>query len=113
MRHSGDHLSDVLPLPPSFTRCGIRGGYMEMMGVDSGVLEQLYKLCSTRLCSNTLGQVHRWKGRGGGVAGGGGGEERGREERRREEKGGGGGKGEKKEGEGEGGRRGRGSRGQL
>ena len=38
---------------------------MEMMGLDSDVLEQLYKLCSTRLCSNTLGQVHRWKGRGG------------------------------------------------
>ena len=42
---------------------------MEMMGLDSDVLEQLYKLCSTRLCSNTLGQVHRrigrdWKGDG-------------------------------------------------
>ena len=39
---------------------------MEMMGLDSEVLEQLYKLCSTRLCANTLGQVHRWKGGGGG-----------------------------------------------
>ena len=50
---------------------------MEMMGLDSDVLEQLYKLCSTRLCSNTLGQVHRWKGRGG--DGRGRGEGRGRE----------------------------------
>ena len=48
---------------------------MEMMGLDSEVLEQLYKLCSTRLCANTLGQVHRWKGGGGGGRG----EKRGRE----------------------------------
>ena len=49
---------------------------MEMMGLDSDVLEQLYKLCSTRLCSNTLGQVHRRIGRegdGGGEGRGGGG----------------------------------------
>ena len=38
---------------------------MEMTGLDSDVLEQLYKLCSTRLCSNTLGQVHRRIGREG------------------------------------------------
>jgi len=38
-------------------RCGIRGGYMELMGMDSKFMEQLYKLCSARLCSTTLGQV--------------------------------------------------------
>ena len=67
---------------------------MEMMGLDSDVLEQLYKLCSTRLCSNTLGQVHGWKGRGGdggeGEGGRGGGEKEGGGRRGREGDGGGG-----------------------
>ena len=38
-------------------RCGIRGGYMEMTGFDNELKEQLYKLCSTKLCPNTPGQV--------------------------------------------------------
>ena len=38
-------------------RCGLRGGYMEMMNFDHDVMEQLYKLRSVKLCPNTCGQV--------------------------------------------------------
>ena len=32
-------------------------GYFELFGVDEGVKQQLYKLASISLCSNTVGQV--------------------------------------------------------
>lgn len=37
--------------------CGLRGGYMETHNLDSFVSDQLYKLKSIELCSNTVGQV--------------------------------------------------------
>lgn len=37
--------------------CGRRGGYLELCGFDSGVLDQLYKLASISLCSNLDGQL--------------------------------------------------------
>eukprot|EP01029_Cantina_marsupialis_P027899 TRINITY_DN774148_c0_g1_i1.p1 TRINITY_DN774148_c0_g1~~TRINITY_DN774148_c0_g1_i1.p1 ORF type:complete len:489 (-),score=181.31 TRINITY_DN774148_c0_g1_i1:245-1711(-) len=37
--------------------CGKRGGYMELCNFDAGVVEQLYKLASVRLCSNVIGQL--------------------------------------------------------
>lgn len=40
-----------------YGECGRRGGYMEITGLQSEVVEQLYKLASVNLCSNILGQV--------------------------------------------------------
>lgn len=37
--------------------CGFRGGYMEAHNIDDFASEQLYKLKSIELCSNTTGQV--------------------------------------------------------
>lgn len=37
--------------------CGFRGGYMEAHNIDDFASEQLYKLKSVELCSNTTGQV--------------------------------------------------------
>ena len=37
--------------------CGFRGGYMEAHNLDDFASEQLYKLKSVELCSNTTGQV--------------------------------------------------------
>jgi len=37
--------------------CGFRGGYMEAHNIDEFASEQLYKLKSVELCSNTIGQV--------------------------------------------------------
>jgi aspartate/methionine/tyrosine aminotransferase len=37
--------------------CGLRGGYMEAHNLDPFVAEQLYKLKSIELCSNTVGQI--------------------------------------------------------
>lgn len=37
--------------------CGLRGGYMEAHNFDDFASEQLYKLKSVELCSNTVGQV--------------------------------------------------------
>jgi alanine transaminase len=37
--------------------CGRRGGYMELVGIDSSVRDQLYKLASSGLCSNVPGQI--------------------------------------------------------
>ena len=37
--------------------CGLRGGYMETHNLDEFANEQLYKLKSIELCSNTVGQV--------------------------------------------------------
>lgn len=41
-------------------RCGIRGGYREVVGLDEDVKYQLAKLGSARLCSNSLGQVRKY-----------------------------------------------------
>jgi len=40
-----------------FGECGRRGGYMEMVGIDSQVSDQIYKLASASLCSSLSGQV--------------------------------------------------------
>lgn len=40
-----------------FGECGRRGGYMEMVGIDPNVRDQIYKLASSHLCSNVPGQV--------------------------------------------------------
>lgn len=40
-----------------FGECGRRGGYMELVGIDGDVKDQLYKLASTGLCSTVTGQV--------------------------------------------------------
>jgi len=40
-----------------FGECGRRGGYMELTGFDPKVKEQIYKLSSSTLCSNTGGQI--------------------------------------------------------
>jgi alanine transaminase len=40
-----------------FGECGRRGGYMELVGFESDVTDQLYKLASSKLCSNLDGQV--------------------------------------------------------
>lgn len=37
--------------------CGFRGGYFEAHNLDPYASDQLYKLKSIELCSNTLGQV--------------------------------------------------------
>lgn len=37
--------------------CGRRGGYVEVVGFDQGVREQLYKMASISLCSNLTGQI--------------------------------------------------------
>jgi len=40
-----------------FGECGLRGGYMELRNIHDEGKEQLYKLASISLCSNTAGQV--------------------------------------------------------
>mmetsp|Transcript_121832 Transcript_121832/g.192972 ORF Transcript_121832/g.192972 Transcript_121832/m.192972 type:complete len:482 (+) Transcript_121832:59-1504(+) len=40
-----------------YGECGIRAGYTEALNIDADVLEQLYKMASMSLCSNTLGQA--------------------------------------------------------
>jgi alanine transaminase len=40
-----------------FGECGRRGGYMEMVGMDPSVLDQVYKLASSSLCSTVSGQI--------------------------------------------------------
>ena len=37
--------------------CGLRGGYMHIKNIDKSGYEQLYKLVSVSLCSNTIGQL--------------------------------------------------------
>jgi len=37
--------------------CGQRSGYVEIVNFDQEVIDQLYKLASVQLCSNTAGQV--------------------------------------------------------
>lgn len=40
-----------------FGECGRRGGYMEMVGIDPKVKDEIYKLASSSLCSTLSGQV--------------------------------------------------------
>mmetsp|Transcript_5542 Transcript_5542/g.8141 ORF Transcript_5542/g.8141 Transcript_5542/m.8141 type:complete len:544 (-) Transcript_5542:315-1946(-) len=40
-----------------YGECGMRGGYMELVGIDSFAHDELYKLASSALCSNLPGQV--------------------------------------------------------
>lgn len=40
-----------------FGECGRRGGYMELVGIDPNVKDQIYKLASSSLCSNVPGQI--------------------------------------------------------
>ena len=40
-----------------FGECGRRGGYLEMVGIDEEVKDQIYKLASSCLCSTLSGQV--------------------------------------------------------
>lgn len=40
-----------------FGECGRRGGYMELVGIDSIVRDHIYKLASASLCSNVPGQI--------------------------------------------------------
>lgn len=37
--------------------CGLRGGYFELLGIPADVKQEIYKLCSISLCSNTIGQI--------------------------------------------------------
>ena len=37
--------------------CGLRGGYMELLGFPEDVSAMIYKISSLALCSNTIGQV--------------------------------------------------------
>lgn len=40
-----------------FGECGRRGGYMELVGIDSDVIGEIYKLASAGLCSSLSGQI--------------------------------------------------------
>jgi aspartate/methionine/tyrosine aminotransferase len=40
-----------------FGECGRRGGYMELVGIDEDVIDELYKLASANLCSTVSGQI--------------------------------------------------------
>lgn len=37
--------------------CGLRGGYFELQGIPAEVKQEIYKLASISLCSNTIGQI--------------------------------------------------------
>lgn len=39
--------------------CGIRGGYMELVGISKDVMEILERYMSSKLCANNVGQVKR------------------------------------------------------
>ena len=38
-------------------RCGLRGGYVEVVGLHNDVMKELKKLQSAQLCANTVGQI--------------------------------------------------------
>eukprot|EP00271_Cylindrocystis_brebissonii_P005272 TRINITY_DN17230_c0_g1_i1.p1 TRINITY_DN17230_c0_g1~~TRINITY_DN17230_c0_g1_i1.p1 ORF type:complete len:580 (-),score=110.14 TRINITY_DN17230_c0_g1_i1:517-2256(-) len=40
-----------------YGECGRRGGYMEVTGLPDDVVEEIYKVSSVNLCSNTSGQI--------------------------------------------------------
>lgn len=39
------------------TRCGLRGGYVELVNLDPAVLKNIYKLFSKDNCAPVLGQI--------------------------------------------------------
>lgn len=41
----------------SSTRCGLRGGYVELVNLDPAVMKYIYKLFSTDSCAPVLGQI--------------------------------------------------------
>jgi alanine transaminase len=40
-----------------YGECGRRGGYMELTGIDTNVVDEIYKLASSSLCATVSGQV--------------------------------------------------------
>lgn len=40
-----------------YLRCGLRGGYVEVIGLEPSVLAELNKLQSAQLGANTIGQL--------------------------------------------------------
>lgn len=57
-RYAGVELVSFHSVSKGFVgECGKRGGYMELIGFDRVVREQIYKLASVSLCSNTIGQA--------------------------------------------------------
>lgn len=40
-----------------YGECGQRGGYVEMVGIDNDVVDVIYKMAASKLCSNTSGQA--------------------------------------------------------
>ncbi len=40
-----------------FGECGRRGGYMELVGIDERVQDELYKMASASLCATVAGQI--------------------------------------------------------
>lgn len=40
-----------------YGECGLRGGFMELVGFNPDVKEEIYKLASSNLCSNLPGQI--------------------------------------------------------
>lgn len=40
-----------------FGECGLRGGYMELIGFDSAMMGQIYKMASAMLCATSAGQT--------------------------------------------------------
>ena len=54
----GLHLINFHSVSKGFLgECGLRGGYFEMLGIPQEVKDQIYKLASISLCSNTMGQI--------------------------------------------------------
>lgn len=41
----------------AYGECGLRGGYMELLNFEEGVVSELYKIASINLCPNVPGQV--------------------------------------------------------
>jgi aspartate/methionine/tyrosine aminotransferase len=40
-----------------YGECGLRGGYVHLDNIDAGVNDEMYKMFSMSLCSNTVGQA--------------------------------------------------------
>lgn len=48
---------NVIYLNDFLIRCGKRGGYVEIDGLNQDIVDQYYKICSVNLCPNVLGQI--------------------------------------------------------
>jgi len=58
LRPGGLQLVSLHSISKGFTgECGRRGGYFELVGFDADVRNELYKLASISLCSNSSGQL--------------------------------------------------------